>query len=61
MDVFSDQNGVIFYTGNYLNLTKPSNGETYSIHDGLTLETCNYPDAVNKVRMLYKSNQVLND
>lgn len=49
LDVFSDQNGVQFYTSNFLNLKKPSDGNSYSIHDGFCLETHNYPDAVNKV------------
>lgn len=53
IDVLSDQNGVIFYTGNMLNLTRPSDGISYSAHDGFTLETNNYPDAVNKVNRFH--------
>jgi aldose 1-epimerase len=51
LDIWSNQNGVQFYTGNFLNVTK-ENGERYSMHEGFCLETHNYPDAVNKVRAL---------
>jgi aldose 1-epimerase len=55
-DLFSDQNGVQFYTGNFLNQLLPSNGEKYLRHSGFCLETHNLPDAVNKVRIPLISN-----
>jgi aldose 1-epimerase len=45
-DIFSDQNGVQFYTGNYLDVIK-LNGHHYNRHSGFCLETHNYPNAVN--------------
>lgn len=52
MQVFSDQPGVQFYTGNNL----PSDGTligknqtVYSTHGGLCLETQNFPNAINQV------------
>jgi aldose 1-epimerase len=47
LDIFSDQNGVQFYTSNFLNVTTSS--VSYGIHNAFCLETHNYPDAVNKV------------
>jgi aldose 1-epimerase len=54
LQVYSDQPGIQFYTGNNL----PSDGTlvgknktTYSIHGGLCLETQNFPNAINQVRM----------
>jgi hypothetical protein len=42
----------MFYTSNFLNLTRPSNRYMkYSIHEGFCLETHNYPDSVNKVKI----------
>jgi aldose 1-epimerase len=55
LDVLSDQNGVQFYTGNYLN-SKRSDGRTYLIHEGFCFEAHNYPDSVNKVN---KNNKIL--
>ena len=49
LDVFSDQNGVQFYTGNFLDVRKQSNGQTYKRHEGFCLEVHNYPDSVNHV------------
>lgn len=51
LDIWSDQNGVQFYTSNFLNVTTKS-GISYGLHHGFCLETHNYPDAVNKVRNL---------
>ena len=52
MQVFSDQPGFQFYTGNFL----PPNGSLigknktpYSTHGGLCVETQNFPDAINQV------------
>ena len=50
LDVWTNQNAVQFYTGNFLDMVKPSNNETYTIHTGFCLETQNFPDAVNKVK-----------
>ena len=54
LQVYSDQPGIQFYTGNNL----PSDGTlvgknktVYSIHGGLCLETQNFPNAINQVRM----------
>lgn len=41
MSVYSNQPGVQFYTGNFL-------GKPFSKHQGLCLETQNFPDAPNK-------------
>jgi aldose 1-epimerase len=51
LDVYSNQNGVQFYTGNFLNVTKRSeiNHQVYARHQGFCLEPHNYPDSVNKV------------
>jgi aldose 1-epimerase len=49
LDVYSDQNGIQLYTGNFLNITVPSNGLDYGIHSALCLESQNFPDAVNQV------------
>ena len=49
LDIRSDQNGVQFYTSNFLNLT--TKYSKYSIHGGFCLETHNYPDSVNKVKI----------
>lgn len=49
LDIFSDQNGLMFYTGDYLDATLPSSGVYYGTHSGLCFESHNYPDSVNKV------------
>lgn len=54
MDIWSNQNGAQFYTSNFLNLTKPSTGQKYAIHEGFCIETSNYPDAINKVSLFHK-------
>ena len=55
LQVFSDQPGFQFYTGNFL----PSDGSligknktVYSTHGGLCVETQNFPDAINQVRAI---------
>ncbi|HLV10198.1 MAG TPA: aldose epimerase family protein [Halanaerobiales bacterium] len=48
MDVFTDQPGVQFYTGNNLDGIKGKDGKAYERYSGFCLETQNYPDAVNK-------------
>ncbi|MFN8241867.1 MAG: aldose epimerase family protein [Bacteroidales bacterium] len=48
MEVFSDQPGVQFYTGNFLNGTvKGHGGKVYVHRSGLCLETGHYPDSPN--------------
>jgi len=48
MRVFTDQNGIQFYTSNYFNNVKCSGGITHHQHGALCLEAQNYPDAVNQ-------------
>lgn len=54
MQVFTDQPGFQFYTGNFL----PSDGLSgkdnakYSTHGGLCIETQNFPNAVNQVNVV---------
>lgn len=48
MEVFSDQPGVQFYTGNFLDGTVTGKGGVYyRQHAGLCLETQKFPDAIN--------------
>ena len=47
MRVFTDQNGVQFYTSNFFNNVKCSGGIIHHQHGALCLEAQNYPDAVN--------------
>lgn len=53
MDIWSNQNGAQFYTSNFLNLTKTSNGQKYGIHEGFCIETSGYPNAINQVILSY--------
>jgi aldose 1-epimerase len=53
LDIYSNQNGAQFYTGNFLNVTKRSEiNQVYSIHQGFCFAPHNFPDAVNKVIFL---------
>ncbi|KAM7267066.1 hypothetical protein ACFE04_009232 [Oxalis oulophora] len=47
MELFANQPGVQFYTGNYLKDVKGKDGVVYKAHAGLCLETQDFPDAVN--------------
>jgi aldose 1-epimerase len=48
LDVFTDQPGVQFYTGNSLDGTVTGkNGKVYAQYDGFCLETQHYPDSPN--------------
>ena len=48
LEVFTDQPGLHFYSGNYLNDDVPGrNGVTYQAGSGLCLETEGFPDAPN--------------
>mmetsp|Transcript_36563 Transcript_36563/g.82806 ORF Transcript_36563/g.82806 Transcript_36563/m.82806 type:complete len:115 (-) Transcript_36563:1095-1439(-) len=48
MTVRSDQPGVQFYTGNYLDGLLGRDGVRYGKHHGLCLETQHFPDSVNR-------------
>ena len=49
LEVFSDEPGIQFYTGNFLDGTLPSKqGETYKYRTGFCLETQHYPDSPNQ-------------
>lgn len=61
MHVFTDQPGFQFYTGNFLppqGLLGKDNAKYYT-HGGLCVETQNFPDAINQVRALSVSIQVV--
>ena len=49
MEIHTNQPGVQFYTGNFLDGTvKGKGGAVYNKHGGFCLETQHYPDAINK-------------
>jgi aldose 1-epimerase len=48
MRVLTDQPGVQFYSGNYLNKVKGHDGKAYGKHAGLCLETQHFPDSPNR-------------
>lgn len=47
MEVYTDQPGLQFYTGNFLNNIKGKNNVVYNMHSGFCFESQNYPNAVN--------------
>ncbi|CAL1368231.1 unnamed protein product [Linum trigynum] len=47
MELWTNQPGVQFYTGNMLDSVKGKGGVTYNKYAGLCLETQGFPDAVN--------------
>jgi aldose 1-epimerase len=47
MEMFSDNVGVQFYTGNFLSKVTGAVGQTYDKHWGFCLESQNWPDAVH--------------
>lgn len=48
MEIYTDEPGIQFYTGNFLNGTLPMpNGGTYAHRTGFCLETQHYPDSPN--------------
>ena len=59
LDIFSDQNGIQLYTGNFLNVKIPSSGIEYGIHSGLCLESHNFPNAVNQVNFLLTFSKII--
>jgi aldose 1-epimerase len=49
MEVYTDQPGIQFYTGNFLDGTvKGKGGKLAMLHDALCLETQHFPDSPNK-------------
>ena len=49
LEVYSDEPGIQFYTGNFLDGTLPMpNGGTYAHRTGFCLETQHYPDSPNQ-------------
>jgi len=49
MEIFSEEPGIQFYTGNFLDATLPMpNGGTYAHRTGFCLETQHYPDSPNQ-------------
>lgn len=48
MEVYTDQPGVQFYTGNFLDGTEKGKGKVYSQHAGFCFETQHFPDSPNK-------------
>ena len=48
MSVRTDQPGVQFYTGNYLDGLAGRGGTSYGKHHGFCLETQHFPDGVNR-------------
>ena len=48
LTVLTDQPGIQFYGGNFLNGGKGKDGKTYAYRSGLCLETQVYPDSPNK-------------
>jgi aldose 1-epimerase len=48
MTVSSDQPGIQFYSGNFLDGIPGKNGAVYAKNDGLCLETQAFPDSINK-------------
>lgn len=47
LEIYTDQPGVQFYTGNFLNVTGKNN-KRYIARSGFCLEPQNYPDAINQ-------------
>lgn len=48
MEVYTDQIGVQFYAGNFLDNLSGKNGKVYNKHEGFCLETQRFPDAPNQ-------------
>ena len=47
LEMYSDNVGVQFYTGNFLSKFPGAGGQAYDIHWGFCLESQNWPDAIN--------------
>lgn len=48
MEIYANQPGVQFYSGNFLDGVSGKGGVVYDKHDGFCLETQKFPDAINK-------------
>ena len=51
MEVYTNQPGLQFYTGNFLDIDSGKNGKSYKKHDAFCMEPQNYPDAPNHVSL----------
>ncbi|KAI5003092.1 galactose mutarotase-like [Hordeum vulgare subsp. vulgare] len=61
MELWGDQPGVQFYTGNFLKGEQGKGGAVYEKHGGLCLETQDFPDAVHNPKFpteIYRKGQV---
>ena len=61
MELWGDQPGVQFYTGNFLKSDEGKGGARYVKHGGMCLETQDYPDAVHNPEFpteIYRKGQV---
>ncbi|XP_047084458.1 galactose mutarotase-like [Lolium rigidum] len=61
MELWGDQPGVQFYTGNFLKGDEGKGGAVYAKHGGMCLETQDYPDAVHNAKFpteIYRKGQV---
>ncbi|PAN49413.1 hypothetical protein PAHAL_9G447700 [Panicum hallii] len=61
MELWGDQPGLQFYTGNFLKGDVGKGGAVYAKHGGMCLETQDYPDAVHEPgfpREVYRPGQV---
>ena len=48
LELFTDQPGLQFYSGNFLNGATGKGGEVYAHRSGCCLETQGYPNAINE-------------
>jgi galactose mutarotase-like enzyme len=48
MEIWANQPGIQFYSGNWISGVAGKGGETYDSHAGLCLESQIFPDAINK-------------
>lgn len=61
MELWGDQPGVQFYTGNFLKGDEGKGGAVYEKHGGMCLETQDFPDAVHNPKFpteIYRKGQV---
>ena len=49
LDIFTNQPGLQFYTGDHLAEVKGKSGVSYIKHSGLCLEPQNFPDSINHI------------
>jgi aldose 1-epimerase len=48
MEIYTDQPGLQFYSGNFLDGSEKGNGQVYNQHAGFCFETQHYPDSPNR-------------